>query len=210
MRSLICLSFACLFFLSACQTVDGIKRDTQILWDRLQPADTGKQDAQPDSLVPPIAADCPSITIMPELKHLAEFSDPEKPGELNKISEITMVGVQSACKQHKEALSMQVEIVLSGKIGAKGRANKSDKPHFSYPYFIAVTDTTGAVLSKEVFAANVSYAPDQVDSKQIESITQTLPVTTKDDLSKYRVVIGFQLDEDQLAYNRSNQPQKAE
>lgn len=210
MRSLFCLSLAGLFLLSACQTVDGIKRDTQILWDKLQPADTGKQGAHADSLVPPIAADCPSITIMPELKHLAEFSDPEKPGELTKISEITMVGVQSTCKQHKEALSMQVEIVLSGKIGAKGRANKSDKPHFSYPYFIAVTDTTGAVLSKEVFAANVTYAPDQVDSKQIESITQTLPVTSTDDLSKYRVVIGFQLDEDQLSYNRSNQPQKAE
>lgn len=204
MKHRILLPVIALLFLGACETAEGIKRDTSALWTKIQPASmANNQTSQEDSsLIPPVAADCPSVTVATELKHLAEFSDPAKPGELNKISKITMVGVQSACTQHKTALAMQVDIILSGKIGPKGRANKSDKPNFSYPYFIAVTDGTGAVVSKEVFAANVSYAPEQVDSKQIESITQTLPVTTRDELKKYRVVVGFQLDDAQLAYNR--------
>lgn len=203
MRYKILLPALALLSLTACETVDGIKRDSANLWSKMQSTTSGQQQAEAEtSLVPPVAADCPSITIMPELKHLAEFIDPAKPSELNKISEMTMVGVQSTCQQHKAAMAMQIEIVLSGKIGSKGRANKSDKPNFSYPYFIAVTDGTGAVVAKEVFAANVAYAPEQVDSKQIESITQNLPVSAKEDLSKYRVVVGFQLDDAQLAYNR--------
>lgn len=201
----ILLPVIALLSLTACETIDGIKRDCAALWSKIQPADhSNTQQAQEDaSLIPPVAADCPSMSIMPELKHLAEFTDPAKPSELNKISEITMVGVQSTCQQHKNAMAMQIEIVLSGKIGSKGRANKSDKPNFSYPYFIAVTDDKGTVVAKEVFAANVAYAPEQVDSKQIESITQNLPVAAKDDLGKYRVVVGFQLDDAQLTYNRS-------
>lgn len=206
-----------LLALASCETAQGFKRDTGKLWASIengfsgsndQPAGTAQTAASrqgDDSLMPPVSSDCPAMVIMPELKHIAEFTDPSKPSDKTKISEFTMMGVQSKCQQHDAALAMHIELIFSGEIGPKGRANKSDKPNFSYPYFIAVTDDKGAVVSKEIFAANVSYGTDQKDSKQIESITQTLPVKSKDEMSKYKVLVGFQLDETQLAYNRNKQ-----
>lgn len=187
--------------LGACETVEGFKRDTQALWDRLQP----KTDQQ-SALLTPVAAGCPAISIMPDLKSLVEFRDPQNPLPANLISEFNMVGVQSECTQKGDQLAMEIQVVFTGKLGPKAKANKADKPSFAYPYFIAVTETdTGSVVAKEVFAASVSYGADQKDVKQIETITQNLPIKSKEDLRKYRVMVGFQLDENQLAYNRGKQ-----
>lgn len=211
MRYIALLPVVALLALPACETLEGFKRDMGKLGISLQsgfsdsPAPAGAVAADDGSLVPPVAADCPSTTIMPELKSLSEFADPAKPSDKNQISEFTMVGVQSTCQQHAAALAMHIDLVFAGKIGPKGRANKSDKPTFSYPYFIAVTDAKGAVVAKEVFAANVSYGKDQSESKQIESITQNLPVKSADEMKNFKVLVGFQLDDAQLAYNRSQQ-----
>ncbi len=203
------LSAFALLALTSCETVEGFKRDTGKLWASLQPAPGSAtapgQTAPSDdgSLVAPVASDCPVITIMPELKTLSEFTDITKPSDKTKISEFTLVGVQSKCQQHAAAMAMHIELIFSGKIGPKGRANKSDKPTFSYPYFIAVTDAKGAVVAKEVFAANVAYKAGESESKQIESITQNLPIKSTDQMADYKVLVGFQLDDAQLAYNRT-------
>ena len=73
--------------------------------------------------------------------------------------------------------------------------------NFSYPYFVAVTDEDGKILAKEIFAASVSYSSEQETIKQIETINQLLPKTR--DASDYTVLLGFQLNEEQLIYNRT-------
>lgn len=196
-----------LFALASCETAQGLKRDTHKLWQDLSamaaPASSAPADDPADSLQHPLAADCPPVTIMPELKTLAEFTNPAKPGAATKISEFTLVGAQSDCTRHAAALAMKIDLIFTGKLGPKAKTNKADKPSFAYPYFIAVTNREGAILAKEIFAASVAYGADQTDIKQIETITQTIPIKDDESLTDYRVMVGLQLDEAQLAYNRA-------
>lgn len=151
---------------------------------------------------------CPGVSVRPDLRRLVEFYDPAKPSEATKISEVTILGVQNTCRVEKDNLVMQIDISLSGKTGPKARVKPTDKPSFAYPYFVAVTDPQGNVLSKEIFAASVSYGADQKDLAQSEMIFQSMPFPDASLGQSYNVIVGFQLTEDQLSYNQKN-PQNA-
>lgn len=202
-------TFALLVFalsLPACATFDGLKRDTNKLWTSIGGTQSAApvQNGTPQSSLTTAAASstCPPITIMPDLRTLNEFLDPAKPDDKTLISEFSIVNVESECTQYDGTMSMRIEFYFTGKLGPKARANKNDKPSFAYPYFIAVTDSSGQVLAKEIFASSVSYAAGQNELNQIESITQTLPIKSEKDILDYKVLVGFQLDEYQLTHSR--------
>jgi hypothetical protein len=133
-----------------------------------------------------------------------EFYNPDKATDASKISEVTITDVKNVCRIENGALVMQIDLSLEGKTGPKARVKSTDKPSFAYPYFVAVTDPQGNVLSKEIFAASVAYRADQKELKQIESIFQNMPFPDSTIGQSYSVIVGFQLTPEQLAYNQEN------
>lgn len=152
---------------------------------------------------------CPPVSVRSDLVHLVEFTDPAKPSDKTKISEIDIRGVQNTCRVEKGALVMQIDILLSGKTGPKARVKPSNKPSFAYPYFVAVTDSTGNVVSKEIFAASIGYGADKNELTITESIFQNMPFPDPANGLNYNVVVGFQLTPEQLEYNRTSGAQNA-
>jgi len=96
---------------------------------------------------------------------------------------------------------MQIDFDLHGKTGPRARQKSNDQPNFAYPYFIAVTDAQGNVLFKELFAATIAYGRQENEKTLSETIFQNMPFPDSAAGEAYHVVIGFQLDETQLAYN---------
>lgn len=145
---------------------------------------------------------CPPVSARPDLVHLVEFYDPTTPSDKTKISEITMLNVQNTCRIENGGLVMQIDILLSGKTGPKARVKPGDKPSFAYPYFVAVTDAMGNVVSKEIFAASIGYGTDKNELTITESIFQNMPFPDATMGQTYNVIVGFQLTPEQLEYNR--------
>ena len=96
---------------------------------------------------------------------------------------------------------MRIDLNFHGHLGPKARIKPSDRPFFAYPYFVAVSDSIGNELAKEVFAASVSYEVGQDSIKLVETIRQRLPLDTDGQVPAYQVSAGFQLTEDQLSHN---------
>ena len=199
------LVFSSLFALSGCATFEGLKNDLSSGFSSVSNsvAEVVDPDAERKKM-PVYDGSCPAVSVRPDLRRLVEFYDPDKATDATKISEIDITAVRNVCRIENGQLVMQIDLSLEGKTGPKARVKAADKPSFAYPYFVAVTDPQGNVLSKEIFAASVVYGAEQKELKQTESIFQNMPFPDATIGQSYSVIIGFQLTPEQLAYNQTN------
>ncbi len=189
--------------LGGCVTLDGLKQDIVASYDSVtgyvakvvDPVKEAKKQ------LPVYDGTCPGVTVRPDLVHLVDFYDEANPSTGSVTSEVTITSVKNICRIENEALVMQIDIGLEGKTGPKARLKKNDQPNFAYPYFVAVTDAQGNVLSKEIFAATIAYGREQNSTTSTESIFQNMPFPDASTGQVYNVVVGFQLSQTQLAYN---------
>lgn len=194
-----------LLILAGCSTFEGLKNDLSSGYNAIAGSvgDLADITTRKKNL-PVYDGSCPPVSVRADLKRLTDFTNPEKPSGATKISYVEIRDVQNTCRLENGAIVMQLDMALYGETGPKARMKSGDKPSFAYPYFIAVTDEQGVVVSKEIFAASLAYGSDQTDTNQTESVFQTMPVPDKDAGEHYKVVVGLQLTPDQLAYNQTN------
>lgn len=113
-----------------------------------------------------------------------------------------MSDIKVTCQSADTGMTAEIAINFDGALGPKARWKEGDEPSFAYPYFVAVTNAQGAVMSKEIFAASVSYGAKENTLRQVETISQALPGNALETPALYTIVLGFQLSDEQLAYNR--------
>jgi hypothetical protein len=195
---LICLG---LLILPGCQTLSGAKNDIA----RIIAPDTPGQAVSVAGNVPTgtagIVTACPPVRVMDDLKQAVEFVDLSRPSDTSEMGRLSITKIDARCVNENDATGVDITFEFEGKLGPKGRWKAGDETSFAYPYFVAVTDAQGVVLSKELFAASVSYGATENTLRQVETIRQSIPNTTTKS-GVYNIVVGFQLSEEQLAYNR--------
>ena len=127
----------------------------------------------------------------------------QNPSTKTEVSNLKLTDTASECKVDGEYIDVRLQLSLAGALGPKAKRKDNDRPFFAYPYFVAVTDSTGEELAKELFAASVTYDKNQDQISLVETIRQKLPLNSDGSTPGYRIKIGFQLSEAQLFYNAS-------
>ncbi len=145
---------------------------------------------------------CPPVSIIEELDSLHQFSNPNSPKPAEKISSIKLQDLGAKCKTNENNIVVELDLTFEGRLGPKARVWNTDKPSFAYPYFLAITTPQGNIVAKEVFAAAVSYGKDEQNVTHKESLRQIIPIAGDYD-SRHSILVGFQLTEGELAYNRA-------
>ena len=146
---------------------------------------------------------CPPVKIVSDLNQVHQFMDMDKPRDKEKISSIRMVSVQNSCSTVSGNVIVDMTIAFSGDLGPRARREAGDKPSLAYPYFVAITNPQGAIVSKEVFAVSLSFDKGVEQKNYIEQIRQVIPLQGGQ-VQGSRILIGFQLNNQELAYNRSH------
>lgn len=145
---------------------------------------------------------CPSVARVAELSSLYQFTLPSRPDANNKVSEVHIARVDATCKRQNNVLKLDLTVDFSGALGPHGRVRAGDKPSFAYPYFVAVTNAQNKILAKDIYAAPFGYGADDTQLMISERITQMVPIMG-DNPATYRVLVGFQLSSEEVAYNRT-------
>ncbi len=123
-------------------------------------------------------------------------------GELYSDIEFTgeITDVRLFCRYTDDIpLVAELEIDFAFGKGPAGRADQHD-----YPYFVAVTRRNGKVLAKEVFLTRAGFGNGVTDSttELVERITIPRADGSISGVN-FEIVVGFDLSEDQLAFNRA-------
>ncbi|HPF78529.1 MAG TPA: hypothetical protein PLF01_04455 [Alphaproteobacteria bacterium] len=195
--------------LSACgSTLEGIQRDfgnfATSIDEKVGDMKSSDNAAKPAEAPVTLAGDaCPSIMVDPQLDSMSEFEDMENPSKETEISTVHLMSTKSECTLDGEFLTMRIDLSFDGQLGPKARRKNGDRPFFAYPYFIAVMDSEGNELARELFAASFTYTAEEDHMSVVDTIRQKLPLNDDGTVPAYQVQIGFQLTEDQLFYNSS-------
>lgn len=146
---------------------------------------------------------CPDVRIVGDLNQLHQFSDNQPATESNSVSAVWLQDIQESCRTSGRDVTVDMTLAFTGQLGSKGKAHSTDKPSFAYPYFVAITNNQGNIVAKEVFAVTMTYDGGKTTENKVEKIRQIIPVASGD-ISNYKVLVGFQLTDQELAYNRAH------
>ncbi len=149
------------------------------------------------------ADDCPTIGIVEDLRSLSQFQTAGNPTDGNVISSVTLSGLKAKCVHNEDTVAIDMNLRFDGKLGPKATAWSDKAPHFAYPYFVAITAPDGSIMGKEIFAATLDYSAGSELTMREESLRQVIPLKETADAASYKLLIGFQLTPDELAYNRA-------
>lgn len=164
----------------------------------------GSQNAAPAAEIDIASATitCPEVTIIEDLATHHQFIEGTEPQSSNLISTATITGITSTCEITENNFVVDMEISFAGSLGVKTQYWNTTSASFAYPYFLAITAAGDQLLAKEVFGVTISYAPGQTEATATESLRQLIPLAGSfEGLPK--LLVGFQLTEEQLAYNKA-------
>ncbi|WP_019959781.1 hypothetical protein [Woodsholea maritima] len=90
---------------------------------------------------------------------------------------------------------------------AFGRGPAAEGMTHTYHYFVAVTRTDLAVIERQTFPIEVRFEPGQNRVERVESFDNiVIPRATETTSgANFEILVGFELSEEQLEFNRSGQ-----
>ncbi len=192
--------FLCAILICSCQTLDSLKDDLSSL-DTAHYATAEVIGGSSEIL---LQSPCPKVTIVDDLSSISDFLNPNNTTKENLVSRVDLKSAESTCKLGSKSAIIDLKLIFNGTLGAKGRDISSNKPFFSYPFFVAITTPSGKIMAKEIFAASLTYDHQQNTHSYFENLRQIIPIKSKSLAKRYKVLIGFQLTPNQLAYNREH------
>lgn len=187
----------CLLGVASCRTVDGVMDDIDSM-----DLPAISMDGEPSTGDLIYSGSCPEIRLIDELASYSEFSDSSSTRDRDLVSRVNISDVNSACHSDESTITLDLKLTFEGTLGPQARSSMSEKPFFSYPFFVAVASPQGKILAKEVFAASMTYPPGSNRHFYYENIRQLIPVEARDHGRPFKILLGFQLGPDQLEYNQ--------
>jgi hypothetical protein len=142
---------------------------------------------------------CPKVSILSEAAEMTSF----RPGGSD-VTDVVFQGevnsVASECKYDKDSkvITMTATLTL---VAARGAALKQGD--VTLPFFVSIIDNkTVKVLGKKIFQSAVPFPEGHRRSGVSEVITERFTVGAGHGITDYEILVGLQLTEEQLEYNR--------
>ena len=152
----------------------------------------------------PAPSQCPEVSVLPDARDVIRFS----PGVGRDISDVVIQGeisdVAATCspdinkKTQEGTVSQDLTLVIDVQRGVADRDRKG-----TFEYFVAVTDSSGNVLSREKFSVTVEFAGNRTRLRVTdEPVLLQVPLRAGKTGSDFKIFVGFQLTPEELDYNR--------
>lgn len=143
---------------------------------------------------------CPPVGAPTPLDTVTQFG----PGPGRDLTQVRFTGrvdgVDLACEYDDKGVDVALKVRLVVERGPADRERKAP-----LQYFVAVEDGPGNVTAKQVFDVTVPFEGNIRRVAQIDEIELRIP-TPKQGFRETHVLVGFQLTQEQLDYNRSQKP----
>jgi hypothetical protein len=140
---------------------------------------------------------CAATTTVPELQTLVQVVPGANGATIQSSGRINTVSAECDRDGDSGILS-KVTIEFAG-LRTTPAINQ-----IALPYFVALADATGNILGKQQFTMGLSFPPDAQVTKGNDIVTVHIPLKNAQLGNVYTVVVGFQLTQSQLDYNRAH------
>jgi hypothetical protein len=162
---------------------------------------SGSSSDEAPALVASSAQECPRVAVVEDLNNSTKFQDGNNtPSYIMASAQLS--SIKSQCALHENNVILDMDIMLRGQLGPRGRVLPTDIANITFPYFVAITTPQGEIIAKELFNVSVPFEP-QINTTEVEDkLRQVIPLTGDFAAKQFEVLVGFQLTPDELKYNR--------
>ncbi|TNE29337.1 MAG: hypothetical protein EP349_06675 [Alphaproteobacteria bacterium] len=101
-----------------------------------------------------------------------------------------------------------VDIKIDLSFYAENRKTDVPLKKMGFSYFIAILGPDEAILTKEVFPLSIEFDKESGSGLAVENVQQHIPLTDLELSSRYKIIFGLQLTQEQYMENKRG-PQKA-
>lgn len=156
---------------------------------------------------PQTSAICPRPGILPDANTVAVFREGGGRDITDMVVQAQVVEVRVDCTYAKRSARPSVTLELQIAIAAeRGPADRTRRA--VVPYFVAIVDAERNIIAKENFTAAFEWTDNRPRVGRVDVWEPYIPLARNMDGPSYQVMVGFQLTADQLAWNRSQRPQR--
>lgn len=149
----------------------------------------------------PNAGPCPLLGVLYEGARKVEFAVPGQERYANIAYTGEMEGVRGLCRYvDADPIAMSIEIDM-----AFGRGPASTSETHAYRYWVAVARRGRAPIEKQYFDIEVRFRGDEPVVRRTEEVQRiVIPRATAETSGEnFEVLVGFDLTEEQIAFNRA-------
>jgi hypothetical protein len=146
-------------------------------------------------------AECPRVSTPSDTGDVVRFRTPDSRDLTDLVLAARITALSGSCTLVNRQTAVQVTLNMGVEVT---RGPAAPGRNVQLPYFVAVTTANEEILDKAVYSLAVEFpANTQRARMRGEEIRLTLPVSAENPAGAYRVFVGFQLTEPELALNRS-------
>jgi hypothetical protein len=143
-------------------------------------------------------AACPQGIIPADAATITRFRDGPGRDLTDVVAQGEIVNILVQCKYDRRGVTVDLQVAIGA---ARGPADRSRAAEFDY--FVALVDPEQNVLVKEPFRIRFEFRDNRTRLGLVEEIEPRLPLPDVMKGPEYRVLVGFQLTAEELAWNRS-------
>ena len=148
-----------------------------------------------DLLVP-----CPSLTLPADVADLTRYVPDAPPDHSTMVLDARVTGIEGSCRRGRRDQTLDSSISVRFQV-ERGPAAPSRA--FQLPWFIALLDArTNEVINRQSFIMNGQFAVNTTRANVTsQAVDIAFPVGGGRRVQDYRILVGFQLDENEVGYN---------
>lgn len=146
---------------------------------------------------------CPKVEVVADLARHFDFLDSSHPDGSSVLSKAALMKTASACDYGPKSVTVDMNLEVYGIITPLGLYKNPGGTSIAYPFFVAVVEPGGGIMTKELFTAPLPYAPGRDQQTYSQKFRQIIPLANRENGKSYKIMIGFQLSKPQLDYNRT-------
>jgi len=147
---------------------------------------------------------CPTLTLPSDLADLTRYRS-DAPHDLSTVVlDARVTAVDANCRRGRRDQSVDATISMRFQMD---RGPAAPSRVVQIPWFIALLDANSNIINRQTFILPAQFGPNTtraaVSSQPVEI---SFPVGQERRAQDYRIMVGFQLTEDELALNRRRGP----
>ncbi len=147
---------------------------------------------------------CPTLTLPADLADLTRYRPGSPPDLSSVVLDARVTAVDANCRRGRRDQSVDATISMRFQID---RGPAAPSRAVQLPWFIALLDADNNVINRQTFVLPAQFGVNTtraaVSSQPVEI---SFPVGQERRAQDYRIMVGFQLTEDELAQNRRRGP----
>lgn len=142
-------------------------------------------------------ASCPRAVVLADAAEATVFRAGPGRDLTDVVARLRIADVTVDCRHDPQGAKLDLQVALTAERGAANASGRQDAE-----YFVAVVDPEGNVLQRQAFAVSFAWPDNRTRTGVVEELEPTIARTTRATAGGYRVWVGLQLTEEQLAWNR--------